>query len=696
MPAPFESEFWTNQPGSVRPKSGTRRKHRVLLIEDNLAHAALLRETLAHAPDEPFFLEHRETLAGGSERLAGGGIALVLLDLSLPDGQGIDTFNRLHNEFPELPIIVLSGDDDEDLAFQTVQAGAQDYLVKGQGNQRTLLRAMHYAIERRHIQEALARERDLLLTLMDHSLDRIYFKDSQSRFVRINNSLARKFKLPNPQAAVGKTDFDFFTREHALAAFEDELQVMRTGEPMVGKVEKETMPDGSITWALTSKMPLRDKRGHIVGTFGISRDFTELKTIENAHEADRNLLRSLIDNLPDYIYVKDTQGRYVLDNLAHRKFLGAHTQDEIIGKLFSDFVSLELTGQPPPDDLQIVHSGQPLINHEEPAIDHRGELRWHVTTKVPLRDAQGAVTGLVGIERDITERRQNEEQLRQANFDLARSREELLKVLGDLRKSHDELKAAQLQLIEAEKMQSLGRLAAGVAHEVKNPLAILSMGIDYLASHLANREAESTAVINDMMDAIRRADRIVRDLLDVSAPRDLNFRPENLIDIVDQSLLLVKYLLAGRPIELVREVPPNMPPVGLDRNKITQVFVNLLSNAIYAMPKGGRLMVRVYTRLLPPGEAMQDPGARVANPFRTGELVAVAQVQDTGTGIPSDKLSHIFDPFFTTKPAGEGTGLGLTVAKNIIELHHGLLDIRNVPEGGVRATVMFKISGEPL
>lgn len=695
MPAPFESEFWTSQPKRERPKSDSRSRHRVLLIEDNPAHAALLRETLAHAPGQPFFLEHKESLAAGCERLSSGGIALVLLDLSLPDAQGIETFNRMHNEFPEVPMIVLSGDDDEELAVSIVQAGAQDYLVKGQADPRSLLRAMQYAIERRHIQETLARERDLLLTLMDHSLDRIYFKDSQSHFVRINNSLAKKFGLADPQAAVGKTDFDFFTREHALAAFEDELQVMRTGEPMVGKVEKETMPDGSITWALTSKMPLRDKRGHIVGTFGISRDFTALKTIEDAREADRNLLRSLIDNLPDYIYVKDAQGRYVLDNIAHRKFLGARTQEEIVGKRFSDFVSLELTGQPPPEDLQIIRAGKPLLNHEEPVVDRTGELRWHVTTKVPLRDAQGTVTGLVGIERDITERRQNEEQLRQANVELARSREELLKVLGDLRKSHDELKAAQLQLIQAEKMQSLGQQAAGVAHDVRNPLAILSMGVDYLANNLRNRDAETTAVLNDMMDAIRRADGIVRDMLDYSVPSELDFHAENLSEIIDQSLTLVKNLLAGRPIEIVRDMAEKLPLVQLDRNKIKQVFVNLLSNAIQAMPNGGRLTIRTYTRVLPPGEIPQKPGARVANPFRTGELVVIAEVQDTGTGISPENLSRIFDPFFTTKATGQGTGLGLSVAKKIIELHHGLLDIRNAPEGGVHATIVFKNSGEP-
>ena len=252
-------------------------KHKALLIEDNPGDVRLIRLHLADAPHAPFELVHADKLSAGLERLAAGDIDLVLLDMSLPDSFGLDTFKRAHAAAPQVPIIVLSGLDDESVAVQTVQLGAQDYLVKGQMDNRLLVHAMRYAIERKRAEELLARERDLFHTLLDNLPDRIFFKDERSRFLRVNRALSDRFKLGHPREVVGRTDFDFFAATHAQPAYDDEQQIMRTGEPLVGKVENETLPDGTTTWVLTSKLPLRDKTGRIAGTFGISRDITALK-----------------------------------------------------------------------------------------------------------------------------------------------------------------------------------------------------------------------------------------------------------------------------------------------------------------------------------------------------------------------------------------------------------------------------------
>ncbi len=123
--------------------------------------------------------------------------------------------------------------------------------------------------------------------LLENIPDRIYFKDAQSRFIRISYAMARFFGLATPLAAVGKTDFDFFTREHAEAALADERHIMRTGEAIIGKVEEETLPGGKNRWAITTKMPLRNAKGDIVGTCGISKDFTHQKALED-HLAESN------------------------------------------------------------------------------------------------------------------------------------------------------------------------------------------------------------------------------------------------------------------------------------------------------------------------------------------------------------------------------------------------------------------------
>ena len=158
--------------------------------------------------------------------------------------------------------------------------------------------------KRKQAEEALVQERNLVYTLMDNLPDPIYFKDAESRFIRINQAAARRFGINDPVQAIGKTDFDFFTEEHARPAYEDEQAILRSGQPLVGKEEKEMWHDGRVAWVSTTKMPLRNREGQIVGTFGISRDITERKQAEEALAQERNLLRSLIDIAPDYIYAQ--------------------------------------------------------------------------------------------------------------------------------------------------------------------------------------------------------------------------------------------------------------------------------------------------------------------------------------------------------------------------------------------------------
>jgi signal transduction histidine kinase len=224
---------------------------------------------------------------------------------------------------------------------------------------------------------------------------------------------------------------------------------------------------------------------------------------------------------------------------------------------------------------------------------------------------------------------------------------------------------------------------------VKNPLAVLTMGADYLTKNLQNPDPETKIILADINEAVKRADTIIRGLLDFSATRALDLNPGNLSTLLEQSLALVRHEM-GRSVQLIKELASDLPPVLLDHNKVKQVFVNILTNAIHAMPEGGTLIVRTSAKQLQEGDIDPDQEQRFGDKFRAGQTVAVAEVLDTGLGIPQDKLVKIFDPFFTTKPAGKGTGLGLTVARKIVELHGGALDIRNRPEGGVRATLTFK------
>jgi len=659
---------------------------RVLVVDDNAGDVFLLREMVDGAKSRFRVSAEAGSLEEALRILAEREVDVVLLDLQLPDSRGVDTFSGAHTAAPDVPIIVLSESDDEELALQTVQLGAQEYLVKGRVDGHLLQRALRYAVERARAEVQLASERDLLQTLLENIPDRIYFKDRQSRFIRINRALTTLFGLKTAEEAYGKTDADFYGHEHAGEARQDERRVMETGEPLLGKVEFENLADGRKSWSLTTKLPLRDRQGGIIGTCGISREISELKEMEEQLETERNLLRAVIDNLPDLVFLKDVEGHYLLNNIAHVRWLGATHPREVRGRTVFDFFPDHLAAEFHQGDMKVAEARQPLINQEEHMVDARGNHSWRLTSKIPWLDDNGNTVGLVCISRDVTEQKRAEEHLKKANAELAASREELLHAVRNLQQAHGELRDVQLQLIEAEKMKSIGRLAAGVAHEVKNPLAILKMGLEFLSTQKFTDE-HTPEILHEMSDALTRADKVIRGLLDFSAPKQLEVKRESLNAIIENALHLVRGEMKNG-VEVELDLQSNLPHLKLDAGKISQVFVNLFTNALHAMENGGLLAVRTFTKQLT-GVGSNISDSR-SESFRVGQHIVIAEIDDTGHGIPEDKLAKIFEPFFTTKPTGRGTGLGLSVVRTIVDLHGATIDIRNLHEAGVRVTLMFQ------
>jgi PAS domain S-box-containing protein len=586
---------------------------------------------------------------------------------------------------PRVPIIVLSGLDDEALAMTTVKEGAQDYLVKGDFDPPALVRAIRYAVERARILRALGEEREFARTLLDAIPDRMYVKDKDNRFLQINRHLAAVLHLSDPREAIGKTDFDFFARDHAQEAFEEEEKIIRTGEPLVGKLEKEVTQDGQSTWLITTKMPVRDSAGKVVGTFGISKDISEIKRAEEALRASEERYRGLLESVMDYHYtVRLDNGPMVatLHGDGCQAVTGYSRQEyEADPSLWARMIH--------PDDIAMVLGklDQLVAGGAAEAVEHRilhkdGSVRWIRNTPTPHFDERGRLYSYDGVVSDITERKEAEVQLRSAN---ARLRE----LVAELTESHRALQEAQLDLIDAAKMRSLGQLAAGIAHEVKNPLAILLMGVNCLTEPC--RQIPSThGILQEMEAAIARANTIITELLDFSSSKKLELTECDLNTIVLHSLDYVRHILVQGKITVVRGLASGLPSVLADAAKMEQVLINLFTNACHAMPTGGTLTVNTLLRTLHPHEVGRESSDRSGLRLDAGEEVLSVEVHDTGSGIPEDKLSRIFDPFFSTKPVGKGTGLGLAVTRNIIELHGGRIEIRNRPEGGVTVALTLR------
>ena len=266
--------------------------------------------------------------------------------------------------------------------------------------------------------------------------------------------------------------------------------------------------------------------------------------------------------------------------------------------------------------------------------------------------------------------------------ELTRRGEVLLKVLSDLQRSNEELKATQSQLIQAAKLESIGTLAAGVAHEVKNPLQTILMGVDYMTEHPSAGPETMTLVLSEIREAIIRADSIVRDLLEFSAANHPTVTEEDPIscrEIADVNELSI-HPGAHPPGE---RAGPDLP-IPLDKTKIEQVFINLPQR--HSPCSTGTLTIR--TRRV----RFTGRNRPAAQPPLTSKSVTARSSLKSRIPVHLEKhLPKIFDPFFTTKPTGKGTGLGLPVTKKIIELLSGAIDVSNLPgRGGVRATILFR------
>lgn len=287
-------------------------------------------------------------------------------------------------------------------------------------------------------------------------------------------------------------------------------------------------------------------------------------------------------------------------------------------------------------------------------------------------------------------------QLKDSLDESRKSREILSSMLEDnnetreeLEKSLKELKSTHELLAQAEKMEAIGRMASGVAHEVKNPLGIILQGINFFEGMLPPEENDQRKVLGMMKDNVKRADKIVRALLDFSRTQETHVEPQDINAIIQTSLELVTYRLNLNSVEIVCDLGKGLPPLPLDIGKIEQVFVNLFNNAADAMPTGGELYVRSY--FLETEGTESRPRKETDAIIKLKGKTVIVEVEDTGVGIDENIIKSVFDPFFTTKNRTEGTGLGLSIARSLIEMHGGLIDIESTKGKGTKFTLAFKI-----
>lgn len=572
--------------------------------------------------------------------------------------------NALHSP---VPLIAICRDLETLQQNQALLDLIDDFVIIAHLPPGALPTRVKHALRQRQQKHFLYQEQNLLHSLLDTIPDAVYFKNRNSQFIRVNQAMVEGSGL-TPEEFIGRSDFDCHEEWRARQAYEDELEIINSGKSIIGKIEKEVIGEtGEEKWVSSTKMPLRDRNGNIIGTMGLSRDVTQLKKVQSKLEDERALLKVIVDHAPAGIFYKDTEGHFLMVNQKHADYIGAASPDAVVGKTIADFFPPEVADKIHAADRSVMESGVA----REGILDHRAvpgqPESWMLTSKVPLLTPNGRCKGLVGISLDVTQQKDSEEALR---------------------KAYETLETTKLQLIEAEKLKSVGRMAAGVAHEVKNPLNIIALGVDYLSS-VIKEPADAVETIDEMTNAMNRANQVVTELLDYSAPHGMEMQATDLQELFECVLGLLKHTLNKAQIEVVCDFPKDLPKIEADAAKLEQALVNICLNAVNAMAgTKGTLSIRARAhRMLSTGD---NVSGELTERFQIGDHIVTLEIADTGHGIEKQHADKLFDPFFSTKATGENTGLGLTVTRNILELHHAVISLKNRANGsGAVAAIHF-------
>ena len=394
----------------------------------------------------------------------------------------------------------------------------------------------------------------------------------------------------------------------------------------------------------------------IVAVGLILRDIRARREAEELLADERNLLRSLIDAIPEHIFVKDQRGRYVLNNVAHRKFLKANDLNEIVGKSVFYFFPQELAALYHADDQALIQTGNSIINREEPAVTTEGKLIWLSTTKVPLRDVSGALIGLVCVSTDISERKAAEEKLRVFAAQLERSNNEL----------RDFASVASHDLQEPlRKIQAFSDRLRAKCHD-----SIGEQGRDYL---------------DRMQSAAGRMQTLIQDLLTLSR---VSSKAQPFVELdLDQIIkgvisdLEVRIEQTGARIEL-----GYLPKIEADPIQMRQLFQNLLSNALKFQKQGQCPEVIISSKIL----ELQDHQPSGVGP---GDEVCQVMIKDNGIGFEEQFTEQIFALFqrLHSRQEYEGTGIGLAVCRKIAHRHGGSIVAKSVKDQGATFIVTLPV-----
>jgi PAS domain S-box-containing protein len=596
---------------------------RVLVIEDNPGDIRLIQEMLLEVKDRCFDVELAKDLSEALERLKQGGIDVVMSDLGLPDSQGLATFERLHAHSPGLPIVVMTSTyDDETTAVKAVSKGAQDFLVKGQVDGKLMSRVLLYAVERMRAEDELRKGRDRAQKYLDVA-GVIMVAIGANQEITLMNKKGYQVLGYKEEELIGRNWFDTVIPKGIRDEVKDVFDQLIAGEiEPVEYFENSVLTKSGqellIAWHNT---PLKDKKGNVIGTLSSGEDVTERKQAEGALRESEQKSRMLVSSITDGVVMLDKDLHVALMNPAALSIMGRPGSGD-----YPESAEIQQALEVDFREWSAKFNGD-QETFERKVVGINGRV--YETTVSPIKGAQERFAGMVISLRDISEE-----------------------------KKLEELKSEFVSI---------------VSHELRTPLTCIKSALDLILSKRTGDISEDQDKFLSMASRnVNRLARIINDFLDLSkmeaGKMAIKFQKLDMGAIIETAVSSFTLSAQEKSVTLSAEIPPDLPTITGDPDRLNQVLSNLLGNALKYTPEGGKVAVKASSI-----NRLETPIPEILSlPYR--DYVRI-EVTDTGPGIPQDDLKRVFDKFFQVEKSltrmVPGTGLGLPICRQLVEAHKG-------------------------
>lgn len=571
---------------------------------------------------------------------------VVLSDFNVPGLDFMEALEIIKKRLPERPIILVSGSIGEETAVELLKNGLCDFVLKDRLHRLVpaIERSLNIRAEKQRRKEAeqkLANNEQLMRAVLDGTSDAIFVKDRQGRYL-LANKAAGRFVGYEAEAVIGQDDTFLFKPDTAKKIRERDLKIM---EDCTLQTQEEwvTTRDGKQFAFLVTKGPIFDQDGEVTGTFGVALDITERKRAEVALAESELRYRALADSGEALIWTSGLDKMCDYFNQPWLTFTGRSLQQEL-GNGWTEGVHPEdfercLQTYNTAFDKRVKFSMEYRLRHAS------GEYRWLHDNGTPRFDNGGNFLGYIGHCLEITERKRAEE----------------------------EQKKLQAQLNQAQRMECIGQLAGGVAHDYNNMLSVI-LGYSEMAKEKVLPGDPLHQDLKEIIDAARRSAEITRQLLAFARKQTICPVVLDLNETIEGILKMLRRLI-GEDITLAWLPGAELWNVEMDTTQIDQVLANLCVNARDAIAGVGKITIETKNVTFDKAHCVDHFG------LVPGDFTLLA-VSDNGSGMDEEILDHIFEPFFTTKGAGEGTGLGLATVYGIVQQNKGFIQVHSEPGKG--------------